>query len=480
MDDEQPAPDQSEPEPAMSESAEPEQPAERAPFRPRHTIAQKLVMAVNIVVVIACLGGAGALLYGKHELDNTQAVEQVEIVTTGALPLTTIVGSSSTLPGDTVPVVEDFPPADPNAVNFLIAGSDSNPCVDPDSPWASAADPARDSIGSRSDSIMVMRVDPSTNQAAVLSFPRDLWVKVGGSNKRINSAFVQNDYTLLAQTLFDTFGITVDHYLQIDFCAFKKIVDAVGGVSVPFKTPILDANVSLYIGAGCHTFSGDEALAYVRSRHLKWVDEDGDKHEDRAADFGRISRQQDFLRRMLQAALEKGLYNPTVARALIETLQEDIVRDSGLLSLDEVLSFAGVMRDIDPADIRTYQVESTSLRVGDSAVQKPALKGKNMKAILAIFQGVAPLAGAPVQVFETTTTSTTSTTTTTLKPTTTVATTPTSGTTGGTGTGTTTTVAPTTTTRPTTTTSTTTTTTVAAEPEENVLGDIVPDETIQC
>lgn len=435
-------------------------------------------MALNITVVLACFGGAGALLYGKNALDNTQAVEHVEIVTTSAIPPTTLVGSSSTTPGS-VEVVPDFPPADPNAVNFLIVGSDSDPCVDANSQWASAADPARESIGSRSDSIMVMRVDPSTDQAAVLSFPRDLWVKVGGSNKRINSAYVENDYSLLAQTLFDTFGITVDHYLQIDFCAFKKIVDAVGGVTVPFSTRIIDLHVGLDVPKGCHTFGGDEALAYVRSRHLKSVDENGVKHEDRAADFGRISRQQDFLRRMLQAALEKGLFNPTVARALIESLQEDIVRDSGLLALDEVLSFAGVMRDIDPTHIRTYQIESTSLRVGDNAVQKPALKGANMKAILAIFQGDAPLAGAPVQAFETTTT-----TSTTIKPTTTTpapATTANSTATpsvGGTSATTTTVKSTTTTAKSTTTTSTTTT--VATEPEENVLGDIVPDESIQC
>lgn len=453
-------------EPANSETAQP------APFKPRHTVAQKLVMAVNMLVVVACLGGAVALLYGKNALDNTQATPQVQIVTNPVLPGDPAVEGGDSVPG-TVP--EDFPAADPNAVNFLIVGSDANACVDPNSQWAGAADSARDSIGSRSDSIMVMRLDPSTNQAAVLSFPRDLWVKVGSSNKRINSAYVENDYTVLAQTLFDTFGITVDHYLQIDFCAFKKIVNAVGGVTVPFATPIVDANVGINVPAGCHTFLGDEALAYVRSRHLKSVDADGDRHEDRAADFGRISRQQDFLRRMLQAALEKGLYDLDVATAFIESLQKDIVRDSGLLSLTKVMSFAGVMRDIDPSDIRTYQIEATSLRVGDSAVLKPALKGENMKAILAIFQGQAPLAGAPDQAFETTTTST-STTTTIPKTTTTVGTTSTTpgGGTTGTTTGTTTTV------RPTTTTSTSTTTTTIAEPEENVLGDIVPDESIQC
>ena len=439
---------------------EPVEPTDNTPSQPRHTFGQRLVMVVNIGVVFACLAGAFALLYGKNQLDNTQAVDKVVIETSSSIPVATIFGSDTTLP-TTVTTVEDFPAVDPKAVNFLIVGSDSNPCVAADSPWASAADPLRDGIGSRSDSIMIMRVDPKSKQAAVLSFPRDLWVKVGGSNGRINSAYVENDYTLLAQTLFDTFGITVDHYLQIDFCAFKKIVDAVDGVAVPFKTRIEDGNVDIDIPAGCHTFSGDEALAYVRSRHLKSVDAKGVRHEDRSADFGRISRQQDFLRRMLQKALKQGLSSPPVARAFIESLQEDVVRDSGLLALDDVLSFAGVMRDVDPLDIRTYQIESTSISVAGNSVRKPALKGENMKAILAIFQGVAPMAGAPDQEFETTTT--------TAAPTTTVATTAAPGTTAP--------GAPTTTVK----TAPTTTTTIAAiEPQENVLGDIVPDETVQC
>ena len=66
---------------------------ERATFGPHHTVAQKFVMAVNVVVIIACLGVAVGLLYAKNELDNTQAVEHVEIVTTGALPATTLITS---------------------------------------------------------------------------------------------------------------------------------------------------------------------------------------------------------------------------------------------------------------------------------------------------------------------------------------------------------------------------------------------------
>jgi anionic cell wall polymer biosynthesis LytR-Cps2A-Psr (LCP) family protein len=215
---------------------------------------------------------------------------------------------------------------------------------------------------------------------------------------------------------------------------------------VPFSTRIIDKNVNLDVPAGCHTFSGDEALAYVRSRHLKWVDDEGVAHEDRASDLGRISRQQDFLRRTLQAALDKGVFNPDVARALLESLQKYIVRDEGLTSLDALMGFAGVLRDVDPATISTYQIEASRLIVSGNDVLEPKVKGENMQSILRIFQGIDPLAGRPQQVFETTTT--------TIAPGDTAAVTlPPDSTVPGD------TVAP---------------------PDENVKGDIVPDETITC
>jgi len=425
------------------ETPTPEPPA--APFRPRHTTAQKVVLGVNIVLVVACVAGAVGLLYGKRQLDNRLQTAKVEVSTTlgtaGVVSSTTLAIDTSTTTGGT------FPAADPAAKNFLITGSDANACVDPGSPWANAADQARENIGNRSDTIMVMRVDPATRQAAVLSFPRDLWVKIPGKSKsRINQAYVKDDYSLLAATLYENFGITVDHYLQVDFCAFKRIVDAVGGVAVPFETPIQDKNVGLNItAAGCHTFSGDEALAYVRSRHLKWIDENGKAHEDRASDLGRISRQQDFLRRVLQAALAKGLFDPAIAQALIQSLQTEIVTEQGF-TVNDMMRFAGVLRDVDPTGINTYQIEASRLIVSGNDVLEPKIGGDNMQAILAIFQGRAPLAGAPDQVFETTTTSSLPGSTSSSSTTTTVA-----------GTGTT-----------------------VVTPEENVKGDIVPSEDVVC
>jgi len=430
------------------------------PFKPRHTNTQRAVLTINIIVVIACLVGAGALVYGKNQLDARLQTTLVDVNTTVAGDIGSTPTPSGTSPGGETPstaVTETFPAADPGAQNFLIVGSDANACVDANSPWAGAADPGRENIGSRSDTIMIMRVDPVTRQAAVLSFPRDLWVKIPGRAKsRINSAYIKNDPTLLSQTLYDNFGINVDHYIQVDFCAFKRIVDAVGGVAVPFKTRVLDKYVGLDVAAGCHTFSGDEALAYVRSRHLKWMDENGKTHEDATSDLGRITRQQDFLRRTLQAALNKGIFDPAVARALIASLQKDIVTEAGF-TVNDMLEFAGVLRDVNPDSIRTYQVEGKGMMISGNSVLEPRIEGDNMVAILSIFSGEAPLAGAPEQAFETTTTVAA---TTTAVP-------------GSTAVGATTV--------PTTALPTTVpTATTIAEPTQNSIGNILPDPTLVC
>lgn len=373
------------------------------PYKPRHTLGQRALLAVNLFIVVSCVGAAAGLVYAKQQADLRLQTPAVVVATTNP--------GSDNLEGDTPASAVNtdpatgntFPPADPEARNFLITGSDTNACVDPGSQWAGAADPARENLGNRSDTIMVMRVDPSTNGAAVLSFPRDLWVDIPGKgDSRINAAYVQDDYSLLAQTLYDNFGIIVDHYIQVDFCAFKRIVEAVGGVKVPFEFAVRDANVGIDIDAGCHTFGGDEALAYVRSRHLKWIDENGRAREDRAADLGRISRQQDFLRRVLQAALEKGLFDPSVARALIESLQTDVVTEAGFTLID-MLRFAGVMKNVDPNSIRTYQIEGISAVHSNQAVLEPDFESDYLQAILDMFRGVTSLTGAPAEEAPTTT-----------------------------------------------------------------------------
>ena len=439
--------------------------------RQRHrTWPQRLLLALNIVVILGCFGAAGGLVVSRYYGNTLNRVELAD-PTASTLTGTTAPssGTGTTFPVGTIVIdetattdegapPETFPEADPEAKNFLITGADNNACIDPDSPYA-AAFGNRESMGERSDTIMIMRVDPSTKRAAVLSFPRDLWVKIAGrgSNNRINSAYVRDDPTRLLGTIYNNFGIEVDHFIQIDFCAFKTIVDGLGGVAVPFEYPARDVNTGLDVPEpGCFTFDGDHALAYVRSRKYQYMDENGKWKNDGLSDLGRVSRQQDFLRRVLSAALDRGVTDPDVARSLIKAAQENVVVDQGL-TLSKMLEFVGVLRNFEPGGIATYQIEAKGANVGGNSVLLPQINGDNMQAILAIFKGEAPLAGAPVQVFDTTTTAAT---------TTTVA----SG--------------PTTTTRGT---ASATTTTIVDEvpvstvvgPEENVKG-IVPPKGVEC
>lgn len=349
----------------------------------RHSLPQKLVLLINSVLIVGCFVGSAALVLGNDQIEQRKLTP----------PVVNLANASDAAASPT----ETFPPADPEARNFLITGSDNNACIDADSPFAGAFGD-RSTLGERSDTIMVMRVDPSTNQAAVLSFPRDLWVSIAGSDSesRINSAYAKNDPTTLIQTIFDNFGIGVDHFIQVDFCAFKTLVDAVGGVPVPFAYAARDASTGLDVPLpGCFTFSGDHALAYVRSRHYEYLDPTLNVwKEDPASDLGRISRQQDFLRRIVAKALSTGVYSPSVARGLIDTAQNYVVTDQNL-TVNRMLQFAGVIQNLDPLGLRSYQIEVKADFRSGNAVLIPRLGGDNMKAVLAVFRGKAPLA-APV------------------------------------------------------------------------------------
>ncbi|HEX9259051.1 MAG TPA: LCP family protein, partial [Acidimicrobiales bacterium] len=262
---------------------------------PRRTWPQRLVLVGCLMVVVGCLVSAGVVWYGNNRLG---ALERVTILHGG----TTVVDSAVPGAPTTVTAPDNRTPANLESRNFLLVGSDTRACLDEGSPFAPAVEAQE--LGERSDTIIVVRVEPQTNKAAMLSFPRDLWVKIAGTGhqSRINSAYDRENPSRLVQTIEQNFGISVDHYVEVTFCAFKRLVDAVGGVKVPFEFAARDKNTGLNVQPGCVEFNGDAALAYVRSRHYEWFD--GKRwHTDNASDFGRIARQQDFIRRSLQRAL---------------------------------------------------------------------------------------------------------------------------------------------------------------------------------
>jgi LCP family protein required for cell wall assembly len=399
-------------------------PSPEKPRKQRRTWPQRLTIVAVLVAAFACFTAAGVLAGGQWVLSQRKLAPLAEIPTQrgGDQSPGIIVPDASTsaasddsgtatatlptLPSSTV-VEQPLTLAEPDAANFLIVGADNGDC---------AGDPLiedRSDLGERSDTIMVWRANPKTKELAVLSFPRDLYVKFpSGRKNRINAAFKRGDPRVLQEVLNLNFGVPVDHYIQIDFCAFRRLVQAVGGVEIPFQYPARDSpqkgNPPLFEvdQTGCVNLDGDQALAYVRSRHYQYEDPPGSGqwHSDPTSDFGRISRQQDFLRRVLSKVIDQGLYKPDVAQALISANTNYIATDPGLTPR-LMLEFANALKNFDPGAITTYRIESTSHTLSDGAqVEIPKTDGSNMQAILKIFRGEATLASAPEQVLETSTT----------------------------------------------------------------------------
>jgi LCP family protein required for cell wall assembly len=299
------------------------------------------------------------------------------------------------------------------AENFLLVGSDSRACIDPKSPEAGGFIDRGDT-GEQSDTIMVLRADPAAGQAAILSFPRDLLVKIAGTNRsnKINSAFAGGNVSRLVQTIELNFAVPIDHYVQVDFCSFKNIVDAVGGVKIPFAYPTRDLNTGLDVPEpACVSFDGTSALGYARSRHYQWST-DGGRHwqDDGTADRGRISRQQDFIKRVLQKAIDKGARSPQVAARLLDAGLKGVKLDSEL-RVNDLLSLAQQLRGFDPEKVRTFRIDGRGEMVGDQSVIRPLLENDLTRGILAVFRGQARLADAPDQPIEGATASATATST---------------------------------------------------------------------
>jgi len=293
---------------------------------------------------VLCFAGAVGLLIGKSAGEKGRKV-QINPPSNAQSP-TVQQPAATAAPGQTLPddtgTPDTFPEADPTAMNFLVTGADNSTdksCVDLQDKGARS--------GERSDTIMVIRLDPSTKRSAVLSFPRDLWVKIPGQGtQRINGAYRHDDPSLLIATIKAEFDLNIDHFIQIDFCAFQRLVKGIGGVSVPLPFPVRDDSTGLNIlEAGCHSFDGDEALKYVRSRHFEYQDEAGEWHEDPSSDLGRIARQQDFLRRTLTAALKQNVLKPKIITSLYASYRDDLVIDTGM-TIDKMIEFVGVVRKV--------------------------------------------------------------------------------------------------------------------------------------
>ena len=280
-------------------------------------------------------------------------------------------------------------PGDP--VNFLLVGVDSSEGLDPDDPvrqGRALEDEARGVV--RPDTIVVLRLDPATGEAAVLSLPRDLIVEVpGGTTTRINATQAVGGLDSLISTVNANLSIPINHFVVADFASFADVVDIVGGVPVNFPFPTRDRGSGLAVDAGCWALNGREALAYVRSRSIEeFVDGQWVPLEAVSPDLARIERQQEFMVLAVEEVLR-------VARSDLSRIGEFIDAGSQAVQLDEnltagdLLDLAAAFADYNTADLDVATLPVAALFSDDGIYQGEQLRTRQAEQILPFFQGLA-------------------------------------------------------------------------------------------
>ncbi|OQD52273.1 transcriptional regulator [Streptomyces phaeoluteigriseus] len=255
-----------------------------------------------------------------------------------------------------------------------------------------------DDGSARSDTAMIIHVYEGHKKASVVSIPRDTLIDrpectdaQGGTHEAatgvmFNSAYTTGGAACAVKTVEAISGVRMDHYLEVDFSGFEKLIDELGGVDVTTTEDIKDPESHLDLKAGTHTLDGEQALGLVRTRHGV-----GD-----GSDLGRIQLQQAFIKALVDQVKDVGLFTSgKKLYDLADTATKAVTTDSGLGSLNSLMSFANGLKGIsadnmhmvtmpvryDPADANRVLVEKakaqqvwTALK-NDLPIPKSATEG---------------------------------------------------------------------------------------------------------
>ena len=301
---------------------------------------------LNILFVIFVGGGiyAGYLFYATVK----DIVAHMRVPTFPNLRLPSVETSSDSQdnhPGSDI--FYDWESTDP--IHIVLLGLDQRP---------------EESGPSRTDTIIVVRVDPATNSASMLSIPRDLWVPIPGyGENRINTANYIGDLkgypgggpALVKKTIEYNLGIRVHYYARLNFEGFVRIIDRIGGIDINVPAAIEDsqypdpdnpgAYTTIYIPAGRQHMDGQTALKYARTRHVD-------------SDFGRLSRQQQVIMAVRDRVLRLDLI-PQLLPHLNELMNEmgDAVQTD--LQPADIIRLAQWAEQIEDGNIKQGMIDSS-------------------------------------------------------------------------------------------------------------------------
>ncbi|MGW2832108.1 LCP family protein [Streptomyces sp. NPDC001286] len=238
--------------------------------------------------------------------------------------------------------------ADNGSENILVLGSDSR------SGSNKKLGGGADDGSARSDTAMIVHVYKGHKRASVVSMPRDTLIDRpectdskgdkhdAASGVMFNSAYSTGGATCAVKTVESLTGLRMDHYLEVDFSGFQKLIDELGGVPVTTTKNIDDKQSHLDLKAGTHTLDGKQALGLVRTRHGV-----GD-----GSDLGRIQLQQAFIKALVDQVKHVGIFtSPKKLYDLADTATRTVTTDSDLGSVNSLMSFANGLKGIGSGDM---------------------------------------------------------------------------------------------------------------------------------
>lgn len=255
--------------------------------------------------------------------------------------------------------------AQANDENFLMVGSDTR-----DGASAEEGVGTADSTpGARSDTVMVAHIPADRKRVVVTSFPRDLEIdrpecqrwdpaqskttdqKVPAQKiAKLNTAYAVGGPACVTKVIQQITGLRINHFVGIDFNGFKEMVDAVHGVTIHNEIPIDDSILGkVLLQTGDVTISGDQALNFVRARHVK---------NDPTSDYGRIKRQQEFIGGLLRKVMSSDVVlDPGKLSDFITAFAKATFGDN--LGVKQMMTLAQSMKGLDSSKITFLTVPTT-------------------------------------------------------------------------------------------------------------------------
>jgi LCP family protein required for cell wall assembly len=269
--------------------------------------------------------------------------------------------------------IEKRPEKKSTAMNYLLVGSDTREGLSKAELKALRVGSVATAAGKRSDTMLLVHISKARDKAVMISIPRDTFALIPEHTSKtgklipavyskINSSFNWGGAPLLIQTIEEMTELKIDHYIEINFAGFARIVDSIGGVEICTKKNINDPKSHLVLEAGVHTLNGIESLKYVRTREF-----------DGMGDIGRMQRQQAFMSAVLRKATSAGvLLNPVTMASFINSALSAVTTDSELKNSD-LIALAKQMKSLSTSSVRTLTVPLSDLSYYSNGVTSAVL-----------------------------------------------------------------------------------------------------------